>query len=102
MPTKEQATPEAPAAEKADWARQRGTVIAREILRVLGLPAGLRGVDVRPLWDNHYRANVLVGGDATSVTIAHSYFLQADGEGVILASTPALTRVYGAEGGNPG
>ncbi len=102
MATREKETLEAPTGEEPSGARQRGAAIASAVLRLLGQPAGLRGVDVRPLWDNHYRANVLIGPDAASIKIAHSFFLEADREGVILKSTPALTRVYGAEGGNPG
>ena len=72
------------------------------MLRALGEPAGLRGVDVRPLWANCFRANVLVGPDATSIRIAHSYFLETDGAGVVLSATPRLARIYGTEGGTPG
>lgn len=102
MATREKETPEAPLAEEMGQARERGAAIAGAVLRLLGHPAGLRGVDVRPLWDNHYRANVLIGPDPTSIKIAHSFFLKADKQGVILNSTPALTRVYGVEGGTPG
>ena len=31
---------------------------------------------------------------AASATVAHSYFLQADGDGNIVATTPALARRY--------
>jgi hypothetical protein len=37
---------------------------------------------------------VVVGPDAVSARIAHSYFLVADGAGNVLASTPRLTRLY--------
>jgi hypothetical protein len=36
--------------------------------------------------------NILVGLDAASVKVAHSYFLVADSDGNILASTPKITR----------
>jgi hypothetical protein len=98
---KEPATPSVPIAEIADRARLR-EAIARAVLRALGQPEGLRGVDVRFLWDNRYRVNVLIGGDATTVKIAHSYYLQTDSEGGILTATPALTRKYGVEGGGAG
>jgi len=51
-------------------------------------------VVVRRLWQDHYRVNVLVGSDLTSATIAHSYFLVADGDGKIVSSTPKITRKY--------
>jgi hypothetical protein len=38
--------------------------------------------------------NVLVGGNAASVTVAHSFFLEADGEGNVVAAVPALARRY--------
>jgi hypothetical protein len=38
--------------------------------------------------------NVFVGDDAASLKVAHSYFLQADGDGRVLTSSPAITRAY--------
>ncbi len=38
--------------------------------------------------------NVLVGVDAASAKIGHSYFLVADGDGNILASTPKIEKHY--------
>jgi hypothetical protein len=51
-------------------------------------------VQVRQLWEDHYRVNILVGVDAASAKVAHSYFLVADGNGNILASTPQLKKRY--------
>jgi hypothetical protein len=68
--------------------------IGRQVLQALGQPVGLRGVDVRPLWGNHFRANVLVGQDVTTTTVTHSYFLVADAAGTILAAAPPITRRY--------
>ncbi len=67
--------------------------IRSHVLRTLGRPAGLFRVEVRRLWENHYRVNVFVGPDAASVTIPHSYFVVADAAGNVTASTPALRRV---------
>lgn len=64
------------------------------VLAALGRPPGLYEVDVRPLWANHFRVNVLVGTDPTAVRIAHSYFVEAGEAGDILASTPRITRLY--------
>jgi hypothetical protein len=36
----------------------------------------------------------MVGGDAASVTVAHSYFLEADGKGDIVEATPEIVRKY--------
>jgi hypothetical protein len=77
-------------AEEAEHER-RGAAIAGRILRTLGLTAPPRCVDVRPLWDGRYRVNVLAGEDATSVRITHSFFVVADRDGAILASTPRIT-----------
>jgi hypothetical protein len=68
--------------------------IGRQVLQALGEPPGLRAVHVKKLWDDHYRANVVVGRDVTTAAVAHSYFLVADGAGTILAATPAITRRY--------
>jgi hypothetical protein len=38
--------------------------------------------------------NILVGLDAASAKVAHSYFLVADSDGNVLASTPKITRQY--------
>jgi hypothetical protein len=69
-------------------------LIAEQVLHALGKPGDLLRVQVRPLWEGYYRVNVLVGADAASARVAHSYFLVADGDGGVLASTPNLTRQY--------
>jgi|SRR3954471_20952650 hypothetical protein len=88
------ARPGEPAAESAADRDHRAVVIGTQVIRALGQPADRFRVHVRRLWEDHYRVNVLVGGDVTSTTIAHSYFLVADGEGTITAATPAITRRY--------
>jgi hypothetical protein len=99
MPTKEH---EKPAANDGAAAKQqRSEQIGRQILRDLGLPTDLRAVHVRPLWENRYRANVLVGPDVSAMKIAHSYFLEADGEGTIVSSSPPIKKVYGSEKKKP-
>ena len=75
----------------AEWLHAR---IGVHVLRALGQPAQFQTVQVRPLWEGHYRVNVLVGVNAAMATVAHSYFLKADGEGNIVATTPALARRY--------
>jgi hypothetical protein len=74
--------------------QRRHAAIRGQVIRTLGTPGDLLDVQVRPLWDETYRVNVLVGEDATSTRVAHSYFLVADGEGNILACTPAITKRY--------
>ena len=79
---------------EADDGRQLLARIRRQVLQALGEPAGLRGVHVKPLWENHYRANVVVGRDVTTAAVAHSYFLVADAAGTIVTATPPITRQY--------
>ena len=51
-------------------------------------------VQVRRVWGDNYRVNVLVGPDVVSFAIAHSFFLTADGDGKILSSCPTMARAY--------
>ena len=74
---------------------QRAALIADYVMDALGQPTDLHRVQVRPLWQDHYRVNVLIGVDAVSAKVAHSYFLVADGNGIILASTPKISKQYG-------
>jgi hypothetical protein len=68
--------------------------MGEQVMRALGQPGSLYQVQVRPLWEDHYRVNVFVGVDAASATVAHSYFLVADRDGKIVASTPQITKTY--------
>ncbi len=73
----------------------RATAIAlirKQIVHALGKPTDLLTVQVRPLWENWYRANVFVGRDETSACIANSYFLKVDGDGNIVESNPKIER----------
>jgi len=79
--------------EKTDR-RQLSAEIGKHVIRTLGQPADLYRVQVRQLWDNHFRVNVFIGADTNSFRLAHSYFLVADGDGNIVNSTPEITRQY--------
>jgi hypothetical protein len=70
------------------------SAIGKHVLDLLGEPSDLHRVLVRPLWEDRYRVNILVGPDAASAKIAHSYFLLTTNEGSILASTPKITKQY--------
>lgn len=61
-------------------------------MHTLGVPGDLERVQVRHLWDDRYRVNVLVGVDAASARVANSFFMVADNEGNILGGKP-LTRL---------
>jgi hypothetical protein len=90
MPTKQQDRRETGAEERA----RRSALIAAHVLRALGQPDALHRVQVRHLWEDNYRVNVLVGADAAQAKVAHSYFLVVNPAGAILTSTPTITRQY--------
>ena len=73
---------------------QRKAEIAARLLHILGKPGDLHSVQVRHLWGDHFRVNVLVGPDVASVKIAQSYFVVAASDGNITASTPAIRKHY--------
>lgn len=79
---------------EAGGAGSRGRTVQRAVLAALGRPPGLINVSVRPLWGDYHRVNVLVGTDAGSARIAHSYFVETDATGHIHSSTPRITRLY--------
>jgi hypothetical protein len=66
------------------------------VLRLLGRPADLTAVQARHLWGNNFRVNIVVGADAASRKIAHSFFLALDGDGKVLWSQPTIHREYAA------
>ncbi len=74
--------------------QQRHALIGKHVMHTLGQPGDLRRVQVRRLWEDHYRVNVLVGVDAASAKVAHSYFLVTDSAGNIVASTPRIRKQY--------
>jgi hypothetical protein len=92
MPTQQQDGQHAE--QEADRRRWRMAAIGSHVLRALGEPDELRRVQVQPLWPDHYRVNVLVGADAASVRVVHSYFVVADGDGNVLRVAPEITRQY--------
>jgi len=92
MPTKEQGKPQAKPVKRTT--EQLSGVIIGQLVQALGRPTALYRVEVRQLWDNHYRANVFVGDTVTSTRIAHSFFLRADEDGNIVASVPDISRKY--------
>ncbi len=65
-------------------------LVGEQMLHALGEPPDLLSVQVRPLWDGHYRVNVFVGADSASARLAHSYFVVLDADGNLLRSTPTI------------
>lgn len=72
----------------------REDTIRAGVLAVLGRPVQPFRLVVAPLWEDHYRVNVVTGDDPSSVRIPHSFFVAADGRGNILKSTPNIRRAY--------
>lgn len=70
------------------------TLIGEQVIHALGEPDGLVQVQVRRLWEDYFRVNVLIGRDITSVKTANSYFVKADSDGKIVESNPKITKQY--------
>lgn len=70
------------------------TMIEEQVIHALGEPVNLLKVQVRPLWEGHYRVNVYSGVDSVCAWIIHSYFVMADKDGSILESTPKIKKLY--------
>ena len=79
----------------------RAPSIRRHVLSALGRPEGLLRVGVYPLWEDHYRVNVLVGPDAATAAVADSFFVVVDDAGAVVRSIPAIQRRYGTATGTP-
>jgi hypothetical protein len=86
---------EQPKENKTDQERETQSDFIREqVLQALGKPIDLRSVQVRKVWADHYRVNIIVGENAGSVSLAHSYFLVVDTDGRLVSSTPKITKLY--------
>ena len=99
MVTKEQEKQSAESDKQEKQERQERqtkiiALISKNVTRTLGQPSNLIRVQVRPLWADYFRVNVLVGPDVASLKVAHSYFLLADAEGNILSANPMITKQY--------
>ena len=69
-------------------------LIREQVIHALGAPFNLRSVQVRKVWDDHYRVNVIVGVNAGAVRVANSYFLVIASDGSLLTATPTITKQY--------
>jgi hypothetical protein len=69
-------------------------LISEQIIHALGTPDDLLQVQVRKVWDNHYRVNVLVGPNAGAVRLLNSYFVETDSNGQIITVTPKIVKLY--------
>lgn len=94
MPTPSRTDSDEAVTETAGRAERLATAIAAAVLRALGRPTDLFRVTVVRLWEGRYRANVRTGSDAVSARVAHSFFLEVDETGAVLAASPAIARLY--------
>lgn len=73
-----------------------GRLIAERVLYQLGEPGNLFRVDVKHLWRNHFRVNVLIHAASPTlnkgVEVSDSFFVTLADDG--LAASPAITRKY--------
>jgi hypothetical protein len=79
---------------EAHAAQRMQAVILRQVMQQLGEPVGRVRVQVRKLWEDRYRVNVVTGPEVCSEVIAHSFFLITDDNGTIVSATPRITKQY--------
>lgn len=92
MPAQQQ---DKPPTERAKQERpQLNALVGKNVIDALGQPSDLHMVQVKKLWEDHYRVNVFIGADSGSAKVAHSYFLVTDGDGNIVASNPRIAKKY--------
>jgi hypothetical protein len=80
--------------QNAQQQQQMKDLISQQVFQSLGQPDKLQSVQVRHLWSDHFRVNVMVGNDAASAQVAHSYFLMVDNAGSIVNSIPLIRKLY--------
>lgn len=68
-------------------------LIRDKLLQAIGEPADFFRLQVKSLWGDYYRANVLVG-TFNECRVDRSYFLRATPDGEIVASVPPIKREY--------
>ena len=68
--------------------------IRQQVLQKIGTPLGWHVVQVKPLWGDYFRVNVLIGESITTYTIRHSFFLLTDGEGGVVEASPEMVKSY--------
>jgi hypothetical protein len=81
-------------AEEALARSATNAFIGRQVVETLGSPHNLLKVQVNPLGSDHYRVNVIVGKNLASARVGDSFFLTADEEGNIVASSPKIVPLY--------
>ena len=77
-----------------DQHKALNNVIREQVIHALGTPKDLLKVQIRKVWDDHYRVNVLVGASSGSVRVANSFFVVTDSSGSLIAATPQIAKLY--------
>jgi len=96
MPKTPELEKQAAAAGAKQIREELNSLVGEQVMQTLGEPANLLQVQVRVLWEHYYRVNIFVGAHSACATIAHSYFIQTDRDGMIVESTPRLVKKYKA------
>jgi hypothetical protein len=85
-------------ARRDGWTADEGglleAVVADGVMSALGRPPDFLRASARLVCAGRYRVNVFTGLHAGSARVSHSYFVEADGNGKVLASSPPLARAY--------
>jgi hypothetical protein len=68
--------------------------VGEQVLHALGRPPGFCSMQVRVLWENRFRVNVLAGDDLLSAKITDSFFVVTGSKGRIVHTAPPVTRRY--------
>lgn len=90
--SKQQEMPQPKVEKQPD--HQLNHIIGKHTTDVLGKPADLQMVQVRRLWGDCYRVNIIVGKDLVSTRIANSFFLVVDKSGNIVEANPKIAKQY--------
>ena len=82
-------------ADQASTAKRQAEERVRSaVLLALGTPPDLFKVDVRRVWERHYRVNVWIGEKVHCTRVVHTYFVAIDDRGAIKSSSPRIQREY--------
>lgn len=87
MPALEQAKDKPDRSLSVDTLKE---LIRRQVVQKMGTLPELLGIHVRPLWNDRYRVNVVVGKEVSSSRITRSYFVVADEHGTIVKALPEI------------
>jgi hypothetical protein len=81
-------------ADVSDAREAMKALIRTQVVSSLGTPDDMLKVLVHPVGQDSFRVNVVVGKSVSTARIADSFFLTADSDGNILASSPEIARLY--------